>query len=621
MRRTALRLAVATLAMLALACALATPAFAKDYTMGPVDIEAVVGPDGSVLVTERRTFDFDGDFTFVSWKLNKTGAKAIEILGVDGPDGPLKPTNSPTAADDRPPNTYLVSDLAGAVEARAFFRYGDESVPLTLRYRVLGAATRWEDTGELYWQFIGDESEKGVSDVRMTVVLPNPGQVVEPGSDVRAWIHGPLTGSFDVLEDGTIEAELDELDPYTFVEVRALFPEQWLSNAQTTQGQVVEDVLAEEGRLADEANRLRRRAQSQRNLGLFGSPALSLGVLALAVVLFLRHGKEHRTQFQGEYYRELPAEMPPALVGALWRMGNVEDSDVAATLMNLANNGIVSMQPVSVTQQGGFLNLGTKDVQTYELRLDRSKLSEADPIERELAETLFDRVGSRTDVFTIDELKTYAKMSAESFAKSMKNWKSSVKAEAKRRGFFEGSGSATQAGLFVAATIVFAAGIYGTILSGNAIPVVLGIPVAVVVGVLAFFSSRRSREANELHAKYEGVRNYIRDFSRLDEAPPQHVKLWEHFLVLAVVFGIAKEVIEQMRVRIPDVVNDPHFQTTYWWVYSSGSYQDSPVGALQSGFTSAASIASSQMSSSSGGGGGFSGGGGGGGGGGGVSAG
>jgi len=123
--------------------------------------------------------------------------------------------------------------------------------------------------------------------------------------------------------------------------------------------------------------------------------------------------------------------------------------------------------------------------------------------------------------------------------------------------------------------------------------------------------NRRSREGNELYRTYVAVRDFLRDFSRLEEAPPSSVILWNRFLVLAVIFGIAEEVIEQLRVRLPDVIKDPGFQTSYWWIYAGG-YGHSPVASLSESFATASQVAASEMSSASGGGGGFSGGGGGG---------
>jgi hypothetical protein len=51
------------LPLIVLAAALLAPAaaHAKSYSVPRVDVQAVVEPDGSMLVTEQRTFRFDGD--------------------------------------------------------------------------------------------------------------------------------------------------------------------------------------------------------------------------------------------------------------------------------------------------------------------------------------------------------------------------------------------------------------------------------------------------------------------------------------------------------------------------------------------------------------------------------
>jgi len=39
--------------------------------------------------------------------------------------------------------------------------------------------------------------------------------------------------------------------------------------------------------------------------------------------------------------------MPPALVGALWRMGLVTNDDIAATLLDLAVKGVLRIEDAS----------------------------------------------------------------------------------------------------------------------------------------------------------------------------------------------------------------------------------------------------------------------------------
>jgi uncharacterized membrane protein len=131
---------------------------------------------------------------------------------------------------------------------------------------------------------------------------------------------------------------------------------------------------------------------------------------------------------------------------------------------------------------------------------------------------------------------------------------------------------------------------------------------------------RRSPEAAELHAQYKALRRYLKDFGRLDEKPPDAVVLWRQFLVFAVVFGIADEVVKNLRIKVPEVLEDQSFQTMRWMMLAPDGGGTSPFSSLNDGFSTAVKTATSSSSSGSGGGGGFSGGGGGGGGGGGFRA-
>ena len=80
-------------------------------------------------------------------------------------------------------------------------------------------------------------------------------------------------------------------------------------------------------------------------LGISG--LLSLGGLFFGGWAFLRHGREYKAQFPGGYLREDPRpDLSPAVIGALWRFGKVADADIAATLMDLADKGVIGMRPV-----------------------------------------------------------------------------------------------------------------------------------------------------------------------------------------------------------------------------------------------------------------------------------
>ena len=131
------------------------------------------------------------------------------------------------------------------------------------------------------------------------------------------------------------------------------------------------------------------------------------------------------------------------------------------------------------------------------------------------------------------------------------------------------------------------------------------VPAGVLVGftLASPVMRRRSREAAELYAQYRALRDYLRDFGRLDEKPPTGVVLWEQYLVMAVVFGIADKVMKEMQVHVPEVVQDTGFQSVYWFTTPEHAPAFGGVSGAVSSFTgglSAAVVAATPQSSGSG---------------------
>lgn len=609
-------------AALVLACAIAllvpAAASAKSFAINEVAIEAQVAPDGALTVNESRRLTFEGDFSRVVWSLSKQGSQGIEIVSVKDETGSTyKQTQNYEGIGNpaaREPGTFVVEDQGDKVLVHVFHLSSDEERTFILEYRALGAAKRWEDTGELYWKLLGDETEISTDDFHAKVSVEG----ITTKQDVRAWAHGPLTGTVAIEDDGSVSLDVAQVPPRTFVEVRMAFPADALPQAPSAGGPHLEQILREEKQAADEANA--KRTSARLLVGFWtGVPwVVSLVALGFGIWAFVRHGREHRAQFAGQYFREDPRpDLHPAVVGALWRFGKVEDVDIAATLMDLADKGVIRMAPQTVKKDGiaGVFG-GTEQSFTLERLPAKSQLQ---PLDSDLLRILFEDVAAGRNIVSLPEIEAYAKANPQSFSESIKAWKSSAEAAADAAGFFEGESWSWQIGIWVGAVALVAAAIFGAVQTGSPLPLCLPVPVALALAVMGVYMRRRSRQGNELYRTYVALRDFLKDFSRLQEAPPASVVLWNRFLVLAVVFGIAEQVIEQLRVRMPEVVADPAFQTSYWWVYS-GSYGHSPVSALSTSFVSAASVASSQMSSASGGGGGFSGGGGFGGGGGGFGA-
>ncbi len=596
--RRGLALVTVTLALLALAGP--SRALAKSFSMPTVRIEARIAPDGSLAVVEKRSFDFSGDYTRVYWDLETPPAGTItDVTVLDSAGSPLPFTQ----AEGRPSGYARLTEQDYLTRVEVYGAWSDETVAYTLTYRVTGAATRWADTGELYWQAIAKNWAATTDSVDITIRPPSD----TAPDQVKAWAHGPLTGNVTIGAGGVVSLKVASLAANTFVEARILFPGDVLTQVPARTEAKRAAILAEEAGLANTANAQRAAARGQILWAGACGVVIPLLLLGIVIALYARYGKEYRPSFSGEYFREPPSDLHPALVGYLWTMGTVEDTAISASLMNLADRGVLRMEPTVVKKPGLF---GAKDENTFLLTLDTSKWATLDPLDQNLLSFLFTTIAG-DDTLTISEMQEKAKSRAQEFQDGIKAFKVAVVEEADRQGLIEEGGQIARGFAWIMAVLAIAAAIGSSVMAESAWIAVGMTPVAVVLIVLSVKMTRRSHAAAELYAKYAALRNYLRDFSRLQEAPPASVVLWNQFLVLAVIFGIAEQVIARLKVSVPQVAADPTFATTYWWV-SAGQGYAAPISALSTGFTSATTIASSTLSGASGGGGGFSGGGGGG---------
>ncbi|MCX6364407.1 MAG: DUF2207 domain-containing protein [Actinobacteria bacterium] len=598
--------------VLAAACAglTAGPAAAKDYSVTDVVIDAQVQPNGNLKVHEARTLDFSGTFHYVYWDYATRGSQGVVVTGASGPSGPyeLIPATAVPA-----PDTWWFVDSGDNVHVQLNFEVTDTSATFAVDYVAKGAAKRWDDIAELYWQFVGDQAQIPVDHVRVTVHLP----AGVTRDQVRAWAHGPLWGNVTIEPDASVVMTVDPLPAETFVEGRILFPAAALSTAKTTAGAREAVVLAEEKKWADQANSERFWARVKviawSAVG-FGFPLIAL---ILVIVLYIKYGREPKTQFQAQYWRDIPQPpLPPALVGFIWHMGTVARDDATATLLDLVNRKVIDIERVTVHKER---LLGKDDTISYKLTLHDERLEELLPYERHLVTFLFHQI-AESQTLVLSELKELAKTHRAAFAKGYSTWTSMVTKEGERRKYLDAQADRmafTGAALaFVGAVAAGAAAIFSGWLW-----FFVGIPVCVVLVFVARAIKRRSQEAAELHAQYAALERYLKDFGRLQEKPPDAVVLWEAFLVYAVVFGIADEVVKAMTVKVPEVIDDPAFRTGYFiWFASPGDGGMAAFNEMHQSFGEAVSVATSSSSSGSGGGGGFSGGGGGGGGGGGFGA-
>lgn len=696
----AARAAFALLAVLALALALVAIAFApqqalaKSYEMPKVSISAEAQTDGSLHVVETRLFEFNGDFTAVWWTFNGLPSNAeLVINGVrldsaagngeaGGSDdagelgdssgvfgeiaGFFGASDSEAASDgaDADPGTDLQSVPfreswrdAGGPGTNAysfdsaqntvyvFFNASDETIAVTLDYTVVNGVQAYEDVAEVYWKYVGDQWEEASDDVTMTLTLPvAPGASVTPGSNVRAWGHGPLDGVVTVGRDGTITYTVPKVEAGQYAEARVLFPVSWLTDLSGQASKLHQDtmrldtVLSEEAAWADQANR--QRVFSLALVIVCG--VLCALSLVWALVLYLKYGKEHRPDFTDQYWRSVPdRSLHPAVIARLWRWGREDPDDFVTTLIHLAQIGVIRIgrgrrvddRAARFAQSGKAVPGGQGMAGAAEdyliTRLPTMAGDSLDPVDRAALDFLFGKMAGGQPSLWFGDLVGYGEKHSEEFVAGMEAWQGVLSAETDKHDFFEQKSSRLQVCMIAVAVVLLVVGALLSLWQDNFIPLVFVVPTSVVLAVLANYMPRRSVYGNNVVARCKALRNWLRDCSSLGERLPSDVQTWGELMVYAYVFGIADKVMKELRLASPQLFweGNSYCDGSYvpWWLWyesgrsSTGAAVSPVAAALQDAMSNTASAAQAAISaasggssSSGGGGGGFSGGGGGG---------
>lgn len=576
--RKILSVLVAIVALLAI---FVNPAQAKSFTIEKLVVEARLNADASMDVTEHLTYDFIGSFSEGTRPIPKGDYYRIVDMRVSEAGQALPSSGAP---DD------LKWNFSATNEKRTF----------GISYKVMGAARVGPDVGELYWQFMGKE-HPGFGSVDVTLTTPS-------ADGLRAWAHGPLHGVVS-LNGNVVNMNVVRLPSNTFVEGRVTLPSSVFTVAPSG-GERLPGILKEEKTNADVANAQRgftEKPPAKRYptlFNVFSAVGIALAIVA-HVLIWKKWGREpKRPADVGKYWYEAPEVAPATVIATLG-----EGDGFAGTLVDLAQRGYLTIEEYE--DESGLLSKVFGGKTDWRLKQQKPIDMDLQPFETRMLRYLFDD-GAET---TQSELHKRAEKHPTKAKAFLDSFKAEVQASVEGEYWVKGTGKAIALNILLAVAL-FGLGIASALQTGY-----LGaaaIVVALVLGVLSKNMTRRTELGARKAAEWDGLKNYLKDFSNFKDAPIGHMILWERFLVFGVAFGVAEELARGFEARVPEV-SDPSSNFAGWYSGSSGMHGVARVAALGS-FGSGLSSALSPPSSSSGSGGGFSGGGGGGGGGGGAGA-
>ncbi|MBP9687370.1 DUF2207 domain-containing protein, partial [Candidatus Woesebacteria bacterium] len=400
-----------------------TTSFAKDYSIPDAEIIVHLTKEGSALVSEKRTYDFDGSFTWADINIPlaaKCGGcvdyKVKNIAVFDG-DTPIAPSNLTSSFNVQ------------GINIRWNYLAVDQKKVFTITYTIENAITTHSDISEFYWKLIGDKWDKGVGTVHAEVFFP----VSVPSDAVRAWGHGPLNGKVTIPDNTKAVFDATNLPKKTFFEVRVLFPRT--VGAFTQKGVLSKSTIISE-ETQNETNTRNGRTVTTGITVVVSLVFLLFTILALKGVIYwgyrwYKYGNDNtppEVNLAGTLH-EPPSDLSPTLVEALLSWSHsVTGASIVATVIELSRRKIIRITKEKESTILGFIVLEAPILLEY---VDQK--AHVSKLEKKLLEYLFQGEQS----VHVSEIKQYGRKKTEIAQKFWKEWKEDVIHELVSEGLLE----------------------------------------------------------------------------------------------------------------------------------------------------------------------------------------
>lgn len=571
--------------------------FAASFNISDLDVEAKLQKDGSMLVSEAVTYDID-EINGIYFDIDAKGYGGITSLQVFEDEGHYE--DNVISYREVDPVNYEVTENDEVYRIKLFSRNNNNTRTFKFVYTLPEAIKVYDDVAQLNRKMVGQDWQQGISTVRVTIELPVSKDY--DNSKVLVFGHGPLTGEVDKIEN-TVVYKLDDYYPGDFLEAHILMEPEIFSEfdpSKVIHKNMKQELLDMEARLADEANEERENAlKREERLQKISSNAKPIvgGLASIwAVLMYYIHvvfKRKNKVKDDIKYLRELPDNSSPALVGGIITK-SINDNEILATIVDLIRRKVLTLE--------------TSDKKTIITLMGSTEKLSAQ--EKAIIDIYINDFGDGKSL----DLKSFGFFSKVpmSTARKFEKWSNYIISEMNRKGLVYEHMGCGAIFIFVLISIVIAFGsIIQTILTENPI-FMIGMPLGAILFISTVAAESPSKKLAETKSKWQAFKNFLSDYSQLEEAKITSIHLWEQYFVYAVALGVSDKVVKAYRKALDMGIiteTDGMSNLAYSPIFNSNfSRSFSNLNGMVSKTNSRANstIASTRRSSSSGGGGGFS---------------
>lgn len=391
----------------------------REYFIDNLNINAQILPNGDVVVNEILQYRFDGEFNGIYRNLNLNGTDEYLINNVSIIDSSGNIIEA-TEGYNEENNTYEIKESSDSIQIKLFCKSINEIKNINLNYTIKGAAKKYTDYSQLYWNFYNVKNIDSVKEGTLKITLKDTSFSTE-------------VLSYDIYGDGDITAsntensiDINFKNLTTLIGIDLKFQKEYLS--------IVEEISPEnyEDNYIMEDFNYYGKEENNKDIALAITVFAIIGVVIAAFAVdrrgFNKKVSEYRAKgkfTEEEFIMEPPSDLPPALVNLLMNEKVVSKEMLNITLFYLVNKGYYRIEEKT-----------TKDINDLVfIRTNYNKESEYSHLNFLLDWFKDYEVVGR---FSIGEIKSSlcSSMRAKRFIDNLNYWLIKVRSDGENIGFY-----------------------------------------------------------------------------------------------------------------------------------------------------------------------------------------
>lgn len=622
--------------------ALATKSFGY-FEIENFEINCYVQENGDLEVEENITYKTNEskngvtrDIELKNENNNQNSATGFELESVKVDGIEYTKTYSGKNGDS---GVYEYTKGSNTHSLKVYTPFNKVGKTVTYTYLLKNVVVKYQDTAELYWNFIGSKWDVDISNVDINITLPEEAK----NGAIYVYGHGADDGTFTKTEN-YITLNAKNIDAYQAIDARILF-----SNAAVPYSNKNVNKSVLEKYIDEEEGITKEREEKEILFGLNINEiaiGLSIVIVLIGIIIYLKYAKKEKVEKQ-KYVREIPANLEPELLQTIY-YGKVCKDAFWITFLNLVKLGVYRIEKATnevgkETQKityvktidgleehqkkvisiiNSFMNGNSIDLVKLEAKFKKSSNTGYRVFHDQLMLRKEELFGKEKKIPIYARIILYVLMVI--LILLMAFTAVIIDKEPEMSLFivmFFGITTLIYSVMFITikdkitvSTIIFFAIHFGMFQMGNiGILASAGAQVLYIPYILLFIVIQlierieiHSKEERQIKEQIKGLRRFIKDYSMLEEKGIEHITLWEDYLIMAIALKLNKRTINYFYDYAKDNLNT-NFGTA---LVSIGTYRmmstsfTTAFNSYQKAYTASVSRGSSHSGSS----GGFSGG-------------